>query len=103
MPGKDAGAPELTVFTPEQAAKMGAKPLTRRHGSGTIGLRNVASRNLPNGLRTSPFYELSEEEIIEIRKEIAAIGADESIFRFNEGGRTGYVDELDSDQGRHIT
>jgi len=47
------------------------------------------------GLRKSPFDILSEEDINHIKDEIRAIGADESVFRFNEGRRTGYIDGKD--------
>ena len=48
-----------------------------------------------SGLRRSPFYVLSEDEINYLKSEIIAIGADLSIFRFNHGRRTGYVDKKD--------
>ena len=44
------------------------------------------------GLRRSPFYVLSEEDVDHLKAEIAAIGAELSVFRFNQGRRTGYVD-----------
>lgn len=52
-------------------------------------------RNLPNGLRTAPGHILSDAEINEIKKDINEINADEQIFRFNEGRKTGYIDEFD--------
>jgi len=47
------------------------------------------------GLRRSPFYILSEDDINHLKAEVAAIGADLSVFRFNQGRRTGYVDKND--------
>jgi len=48
-----------------------------------------------NGLRRTPFIELTEEEIEYIKGEIRSIGADENVFRFNRGSGTSYVDNLD--------
>lgn len=48
-----------------------------------------------SGLRRSPFNELTDSDIDSLKQDIQAIGADESVFRFNQGSRTGYVDELD--------
>ncbi len=50
---------------------------------------------MANGLRRSPFYRLSEEEIETLKEDIRAIGADESVFVFNMGFSTGYKDEQD--------
>ena len=63
--------------------------------SGIIEARSITSRNLPNGLRMAPNHVLTESEIENLRKDIITIGADESIFKFNEGHRTGYDDVLD--------
>ena len=52
-------------------------------------------RNLPNGLRTPPYQVLTQSDIQMLLDEIKAIGADESIFKFNTGARTGYDDVLD--------
>jgi hypothetical protein len=59
-------------------------------GSGEM----VEDRNA-GGLRRSPLHVLSEAEIEHIKREISIIGADESVFRFNEGRRTGYIDVKD--------
>jgi hypothetical protein len=48
-----------------------------------------------NGLRRSPFIELTDENIASIKKEIRAIEADEKIFVFNEGLYTSYTDSID--------
>jgi len=45
-----------------------------------------------SGLRRSPSNELSPEDIEFLKSEINAIGADESVFRFNEGIRTAFSD-----------
>ena len=46
-----------------------------------------------NGQRTSKFHELTEDEIVSLKNDIKEIGADESVFRFNEGYQTGYSDK----------
>ena len=55
----------------------------------------MAEERSAGGLRRSPFYVLSEEDIKRLKWEISEIGADLSVFRFNEGRRTGYVDKKD--------
>ena len=45
-----------------------------------------------SGLRRSPALDLSSEDIECLKREIQTIGADESVFRFNEGKRTGFSD-----------
>ena len=45
-----------------------------------------------SGLRRSPYIELTAEDIVFLKDEIKAIGADESVFKFNEGNRTGFSD-----------
>lgn len=54
-----------------------------------------AVRDMANGLRQSPFRILNEQEIESLREDIQAIGADESVFRFNYGTRTAYHDDDD--------
>lgn len=56
---------------------------------------NVTSRNMANGLRKSPTYILSNEEIKSIKDDIRSIGADESVFEFNKGRYTSYNDKTD--------
>lgn len=63
--------------------------------SGIMKTRNLSSRNLPNGLRTAPNHNLTDEEISSLRNDIVAIKADENVFKFNVGRRTGYDDVLD--------
>ena len=53
------------------------------------------ARTMANGQRTSPYHILSEDEINSLMEDIKAIGADPSVFSFNTGVRTGYIDELD--------
>ena len=48
-----------------------------------------------NGLRRSPFNDLSVEQVEFLKSEIHAIGADENVFKFNLGVGTSYSDELD--------
>jgi len=46
-----------------------------------------------NGYRQSRHNVLTEKDIEHLLGEIDAIGADRSVFRFNEGYRTGYDDD----------
>ncbi|WP_334077939.1 contractile injection system protein, VgrG/Pvc8 family [Paenibacillus sanfengchensis] len=48
-----------------------------------------------NGLRASPYQELTEEQIKLLKEEIKALNADESVFRFNQGRQTAYNDKYD--------
>jgi len=45
------------------------------------------------GLRRSPFYTLTEHDILHLKDEIKAIGADSRVFLFNTGLQTGYIDD----------
>ena len=98
-PDKEAESQKPTVFNREQAQKLQAdnapKRLTYGAESGIINTRDIASRNLPNGLRTAPNHILTDDEILSLKKDIEAIGADLKIFKFNSGRRTGYDDVLD--------
>ena len=75
--------------------KINNSSIDNGRGSGIIESRSIASRNLPNGLRTAPSHILTEAEIESLKKDIASIEADESVFKFNKGHRTGYDDVLD--------
>ena len=55
--------------------------------SSTMKLRSMA-----NGLRRSPSYILSEDEIESIRKDAKDIGIPENVLQFNKGHRTGFND-----------
>ena len=44
------------------------------------------------GQRRSKFLVLTDDEIASLKRDIRAIGADERIFRFNEGYQTGFMD-----------
>ena len=55
----------------------------------------MISEREANGLRRSPFIELTENEILFVKEEINALGADMSVFRFNQGRSTSYVDDDD--------
>ena len=48
-----------------------------------------------SGLRKAPYNILSDEEIASLKADIAAIEADESVFLFNQGRYTGYMDDAD--------
>jgi len=47
------------------------------------------------GLRRSNFKIIPDDDIDYLKTEIYAINADISIFRFNTGYRTGYIDDID--------
>lgn len=74
---------------------LAQRRLTYDRKRGIINTRDIASRNLPNGLRTAPNHILTDDEILSLKKDIEAIGADLKIFKFNSGRRTGYDDVLD--------
>lgn len=86
---------ETDARATEQRNLRQYRGLTNGGNSDKIESRNITSRNLPNGLRTAPSHILTETEIESLKKDIASIGADESVFKFNKGHRTGYDDVLD--------
>lgn len=53
-------------------------------------------REMANGLRNNPNLHLTEEQIVSLKGDIRAIGADESVFVFNSGAQTSYSDEVDT-------
>jgi hypothetical protein len=60
---------------------------------GSLSNRNECGSNrYINGQRMSKFHKLSEAEIVSLKNDIREIGADESVFKFNEGWQTGYSD-----------
>ena len=63
--------------------------------NGIMEPRSLVTRKLPNGLRTMPSHKLTDLEIESLKRDIEAIGADEHVFKFNSGRRTGYDDVLD--------
>lgn len=92
--------PDLPDYIAEYVEKATNMPVNKQSidnsvKSGIIKSRSIASRNLPNGLRTAPSHILTETEIESLKKDIASIEADESVFKFNKGHRTGYDDVLD--------
>ena len=97
------GAKVVDKVTPEERKELLSRNPVNVHNSsidnsvksGIIKSRSIASRNLPNGLRTAPSHILTETEIESLKKDIASIEADESVFKFNKGHRTGYDDVLD--------
>ena len=58
-------------------------------GKAVEKLRGSVTRAV-GGQRRSKFLVLTDDEIISLKKDIRAIGADERIFRFNEGYQTGF-------------
>lgn len=78
-----------------EAQNMRFKGVDKSGESGIIESRNISVRNLPNGLRTSPSHILSNDEISDLQNDIKSIDADETVFKFNSGMRTGYDDVLD--------
>lgn len=77
------------------AEKINKKSIEKAEKSGIIESRKIVSRNLPNGLRTAPSHILTDDEILNLKKDIETIGADVKVFKFNVGMRTGYDDILD--------
>lgn len=68
-------------------------------------LNNVSNKELlnfqssayrmANGNRASNLHTLTGDEIENLKNDIAAIEADESVFLFNAGRQTAYIDEID--------
>ncbi len=58
-------------------------------GEAVDALKRGVIRSI-GGQRRSKFLVLTDDEIISLKKDIRAIGADERIFRFNEGYQTGF-------------
>ena len=56
---------------------------------------DLANDREAGGLRRSPLNVLSETEMEHLKNEIRAIGADESIFAFNESFGTSYDNRMD--------
>ena len=50
---------------------------------------------MANGQRRSPYHILTNEEIEILKKDVEAIQADISVFKFNRGPQTSYSDTLD--------
>lgn len=69
-----------------------AEPVDNSGKSGIINTRGIAQRTMSNGLRTSPFHILTEEEIDSVIADAKALGIPRSILRFNEKNRTGFYD-----------
>lgn len=80
----------LPVKNTEKNSINGKFAVEKSGGSGIMKERGMA-----NGMRTSPYHILTESEIETLNKDIEAIGADKSIFKFNKGTRTGYDDITD--------
>lgn len=57
-----------------------------------IKSRNISERRMANGLRTSPYHILSEEEIKSVKKAAKELNIPENILRFNQGNQTGFSD-----------
>lgn len=53
------------------------------------------NRDMASGMRQPVYRTLTDEEISALKDDIRAIEADESVFKFNEGTRTGYRDDRD--------
>jgi hypothetical protein len=68
-----------------------------RNERGISDLGNSDIRQMPHGQRKSPLYTLTNDEIEALKKDIAAINADESVFIFNDKRvrGTSYIPALD--------
>ena len=58
--------------------------------SDNINLQENPTRGMPNGLRKSPFYLLSEKEIEQLKEDAESIGIPLEVLSFNTGDRTCY-------------
>ena len=63
-----------------------------RKNDSIIKLRSISDRNMSNGLRTSPYHILNEEEIENVKKDAKLLGIPQDVLRFNEGSQTGFSD-----------
>lgn len=61
--------------------------------SGIMKARNISDRRMANGLRTSPYHVLTDEEIKSIKTDADSIGIPEEVLVFNEGFQTGFSDK----------
>lgn len=50
---------------------------------------------MANGLRTSPYHILTEEEIEGVKKDAESIGIPLNVLQFNVGNQTGFSDECE--------
>lgn len=58
--------------------------------NGIIQTRNIATRRMANGLRTSPYHILTDDEIQSIKFDARSLEIPEEVLRFNVGGQTGF-------------
>lgn len=83
-------------FTIPRQPRTVKDALTSYNQSGIIkGNRAIENRQMANAGRRSKYHILTEEEIESLKDDIRAIGADESLFLFNEGADTYYSDKRD--------
>lgn len=75
----------------EKLKKKG-KTVENSSKGGTIKERNISSRKMSNGLRTSPYHILTDEEIEKLKVDAEALEIPLDILRFNEGRQTGFSD-----------
>lgn len=68
------------------------KTLKSQGESGIMKERNIAQRSMSNGLRTSPYHILTDEEINSVLEDAKALNIPASVLRFNEKNRTGFYD-----------
>lgn len=72
----------------EKAAPLNDKSVEKSSGLSII----KETREMANGLRTSPMRILNADEIISILKDAEEIGLPIDILKFNEGNQTGFSD-----------
>jgi len=68
--------------------------IPEKRGIINMGGDSLIDDRQAGGLRRSPFINLSEAEINHLIDEIRAIEADERVFVFNSGFKTGYSDDF---------
>lgn len=89
-------SPESRRMSIKKNAKFTENPLYFSENGGIIKAeRNFSQRNMANVGRQSPLYDLSDSEIETLKNDIKSIGANENIFKFNEGDVTSYSDRHD--------
>ncbi len=71
---------------------LNLKTVAKSVKNGIIKARNISERRMANGLRTSPYHILSDEEIKSVKKAAKELNIPENILRFNQGNQTGFSD-----------
>lgn len=76
----------------EEYRRKYLKIVENTFGSDIIKERHISDRMMSNGLRTSPYHILVEEEIKRLVEESRDLDIPLDVLIFNEGGQTGFSD-----------